>query len=252
MAVRPTDDHRDPSGGGPADARRQAAHVIAEAVRDVGPREIPERLCAAVVALLPVTGASASLHGAGLPVPVGASSTWAAQLTELQATLGDAPCLTAAATRAPALASDLTRDPAQERWPVFAHEATAGGTRAAFSIPLGNDTVCVGTLDLYRDTPGELTPGQLHTAELVAGVLTVALMALPHEETTTLDSDRWLDGLAADHDEVYQATGMIMAQLGVGPEEALARLRAHAFAQGRTVLDAAGDVVGHRVRFDRE
>jgi hypothetical protein len=252
VAVRPTDDHRDASGGGPDDARRQAAQVIAEAVRDAGPREIPQRLCSAVVALLPVTEASASLHGAGLPVPVGSSGTRAVELTELQATLGDAPCLSAVATGTPVLASDLTRGPDQDRWPVFAHEATAAGARAAYSIPLGNGTVCVGTLDLYRDTPGELTPGELHTAELVAGVMTVALMALPHEERGALDSDRWLDGLGADHDEIYQATGMIMAQLGVGPDEALARLRAHAFAQGRTVLEVAGEVVGHRVRFDRE
>lgn len=250
MAVRPMDEHREASGGGRTDARQRAAHVIAEAVRNARPRDLPERLCAAAVALLPVTGASASLHSAGLPVRVGASSDRAALLTELQASLGDGPCLSAVETGVPVLAGDLTGGRDAGRWPMFAHEALEAGTRAAYSIPLGNDSVCVGTLDLYRDTPGELTAGELHTAELVAGVMTVALMALPHEEDGALDNARWLNGLAADHDEVHQATGMIMVQLGVGPDEALARLRAHAFARGRTVLDAAGDVVEHRVRFD--
>ena len=36
---------------------------------------------------------------------------------------------------------------------------------------------------------------------------------------------------------------MIMVQLEVGPEEALARLRARAFAQGRTASEVARDIV---------
>ncbi|PZG78716.1 hypothetical protein C1I97_36440, partial [Streptomyces sp. NTH33] len=62
----------------------------------------------------------------------------------------------------------------------------------------------------------------------------------------------WLSGLTTDQDEVYQAVGMIMAQLGTDAEEALARLRASAFAQGRTALDVAHEVITHRKRFDRD
>lgn len=61
-----------------------------------------------------------------------------------------------------------------------------------------------------------------------------------------------MSGLATDHDEVYQAIGMIMVQLGVASEEALARLRAHAFSHDRTALEVARDVVSHRERFDRD
>jgi AmiR/NasT family two-component response regulator len=43
--------------------------------------------------------------------------------------------------------------------------------------------------------------------------------------------------------EVHQATGMILAQLNVPATEAFFRLRAHAFATGRTVQDVAHDVV---------
>ncbi len=76
--------------------------------------------------------------------------------------------------------------------------------------------------------------------------MTTALMALPRGEET------WLDRLAGDHDEVYRAVGMIMAQLGVGADEALARLRADAFVCGRTAHDVARDVLTHRRRFDRD
>ncbi|MCF1599013.1 GAF and ANTAR domain-containing protein [Streptomyces muensis] len=245
--MRPEDDHRDERGR----QRAGAADAIAEGVRGAGPGEIPARLCDVAVELLPVTGASVSLHSDGMPVQLGASGARAAYVTEIQATLGDGPCQCAAASGVPVFACDLTAGQDVLRWPVFAQEATAVGVRAVYSMPLGNETVCVGTLDLYRDTPGDLTDRDLRTARVVAGMMTVALMALPRVEDAGEPGDeRWLSGLATDQDQVYQATGMIMAQLGVGTDEALARLRAHAYAHARTAVDVARDVVEHRLRFD--
>ncbi|MGC9497707.1 GAF and ANTAR domain-containing protein [Streptomyces sp. WG7] len=240
MRVRPSDEPRRSSEGA------RAAEVIAGEVRDAPPGEVPGRLCGAAVRLLPVTGASASLRGDGVPVRLCASGDRASYLAEIQATLGDGPCVSAAESGAPVLACDLTAGADAGRWPVFAQQATAVGIRAVYALPLGSDAVCLGTLDLYRDTPGGLTGPQLRVARLVAGVMTVALMALPRGE------EAWLDELAGDHDEVYQAVGMIMAQLGVGADEALARLRADAFARGRTAHDVARDVLTHRRRLDRD
>ncbi|GAA2445819.1 GAF and ANTAR domain-containing protein [Streptomyces glaucus] len=253
----PDGHHARPSGAGcdryPDADRTDAAGRIAAEVRDARPREVPGRLCAVAVELLPVTGASASLRNDGVPLHLCASSEQAARVAEIQTTLGDGPCVRAAETGAPVLACDLTRGPDADRWPVFAQQATAAGVRAVYALPLGNDSVCVGTLDLYRDRPGRLTDGELRTAELVAGVMTVALTALPHDdEPDAGGGGSWLSGLATDHDAVHQAIGMIMAQLGVGADEALARLRAHAFAGGRTALAVAREVIARRTRFDRD
>ncbi|WP_031483140.1 GAF and ANTAR domain-containing protein [Streptomyces bicolor] len=247
--MRPKDEHRGERGW----ERAGAADAIAEGVRGVGPGDIPARLCDVAVQLLPVTGASVSLHTDGMPVQIGASSAQAAYVTEIQATLGDGPCQSAAESGAPVLACDLTEGRDVLRWPVFAQQATAAGVRAVYSMPLGNETVCVGTLDLYCDSPGDLTDRELRTARVMAGMVTLALMALPRAEGAGGPEDeRWLSGLTTDHDQIYQAAGMIMAQLGIGTDEALARLRGHAFAHGRTALDVAGDVVAHRLRFDRD
>ncbi|MFE8989233.1 GAF and ANTAR domain-containing protein [Streptomyces collinus] len=262
MAVRPRDDpggapDGDPGpgrtgGGDPDPDGARAADVIARGVRGAEPGEVPGRLCEVAVELLPVTGASVSLRSEGMPVQLSASSAQAAHLAQIQATLGDGPCQSALEDGAPVLACDLTSGRDAGRWPVFAQQATEAGVRAVYAVPLGSGPVCVGTLDLYRDRPGGLTDGQLHVARIVAGVMTVALMALPHgDEPETPDGEDWLSGLAADHDEVYRAVGMIMAQLGVGADDALARLRADAFAHGRTALDVARDVIAHRTRFDR-
>ncbi|MFG2465190.1 GAF domain-containing protein [Streptomyces canus] len=251
---QPRETHPDREAGhaGEPDPVR-ISDVIAEGVRGADPAEIPGKLCVAAVRLLPVAGASVSLRSDGMPVQLSASGPRAERLSELQATLGDGPCTSAAKTRATVLAADLTSGRDADRWPVFAQQATAAGIRAVYSMPLGNDTVCVGTLDLYRDVPGELTRRELRIAELVASVMTVALTALPREqENGTEGDDLWLSGLAKAHDEVYQAVGMIMVQLGVDSDEALARLRADAFADSRTALEVAHDVVGHVKRFESD
>ena len=45
-----------------------------------------------------------------------------------------------------------------------------------------------------------------------------------------------------DRLEVYQATGMLMAQLGIEAAAALARLRAHAYTVGQSASEVARDV----------
>ena len=52
--------------------------------------------------------------------------------------------------------------------------------------------------------------------------------------------------------EVHRATGILMVQRGVGAGEALARLRADAFARGLTVTDLAHRIVAANFRPDGE
>jgi len=56
--------------------------------------------------------------------------------------------------------------------------------------------------------------------------------------------------MGADRIVIHQATGMIAAQLNDTTSNALARLRAAAFASGRPMYDIAQDVVERRMRFD--
>ncbi len=214
--------------------------------RDCRPGELPARLCAVAVELLPVAGASVSLCADGVPLRLAATDDLAARLADIQVTLGDGPGLRAAASGTPVLACDLNSGRDARRWPVFAQQATAAGVRAVYALPLGTERVRVGTLDLYRDSAGELTPDELWTAGCVARLVTVSLMDLSRR--ARLDGH----GLVGEPDEIHQAAGMVMAQLGIGPDDALARLRAHAFAHGRTVLVVAREVLGRRSRLDGE
>jgi len=43
---------------------------------------------------------------------------------------------------------------------------------------------------------------------------------------------------------------MVMVQLGVGPAEALSRLRAYAYVHDRRLGDVANDVIGRRMELE--
>jgi AmiR/NasT family two-component response regulator len=52
--------------------------------------------------------------------------------------------------------------------------------------------------------------------------------------------------------ELFQAQGMVMVQLKVSLAEAMARMRAYAYANERRLGDVALDIVARRLRFTPE
>ncbi|MFJ2771750.1 GAF and ANTAR domain-containing protein [Streptomyces sp. NPDC087300] len=243
--------------GAPLDQdRRRITEVLAAAVTGLDRYRAPEALCRACAGLLPVTGASISLTASSTVRTIWcASDDTAARLAETQYTLGDGPCRSALELASPVLAADLTQGSDVRRWPVFAQQALDLGVRAAFSLPLGTSALAIGTLDLYRDSPGALSGRDLRIALLVRDAVTFAVLNLHQDPSEDPDPGpdggvaSWVAAAEADHAEAHQAIGMIMASLGVDPDQALDRLRAHAFAHGRTVSEVARDVIARRIRF---
>ncbi|MFC8433357.1 GAF and ANTAR domain-containing protein [Streptomyces sp. NPDC057253] len=241
---------REPSG---EDAERSAQHerariarALTSAVAGVPAAAMPGALCRACLTLLPeVSGLSASIAvpGAGTGIVLFASDQVASQLAEMQFTLGEGPCTEALRLRAPVLAADLTRGPDVRRWPLFAVQAARAGVEAVSSLPLPGAAGPLGTLDLYRERAGGMSNGQLRTALLLADALTLAVSALDHGSADSSEVVTWLQSAESDREEIHQATGMIMVQLGVSAQEALLRLRARAFAQDQTSADVARAII---------
>jgi hypothetical protein len=206
-------------------------------------------VCMAAARHLGVDGASVTV-ASGLLVgePLFASNELSALLEELQFTTGEGPGADDFWLGSPVLIADL--DSAAARWPGFVPEAVAAGARAMFALPLQAGAIRVGVLSLYRALPGPLSAGELADVLVFADV---ALQLLLDASSGISGSPAYrppLDGLSDRRAVVYQATGMISVQLGVSLGEALARLRAHAFAGGAAVGDVAADVVSRRLRFD--
>ncbi|MEV4225666.1 GAF and ANTAR domain-containing protein [Streptomyces bobili] len=238
-------------GGGDAEEetdlrRARIARELITAVRGLPPEEVPEALCRSCAALLPsVAGLSVSVLGDGpdSAVVLFASDETATRLAEIQYTLGEGPSPEAVRLRAPVFAPDLRDGPDVRRWPLFSDQAARAGVEAAFSVPLTGAGGALGTLDLYRETAGGLDGDDVRTALLVADAVVLAVTALDRASSDTDGVVTWLAGAESDREEIHQATGMIMAQLGVGAEEALLILRARAFAQGRTSSEVARAVI---------
>ncbi|MFL1377806.1 ANTAR domain-containing protein [Nocardiopsis protaetiae] len=193
--------------------------------------------------LLPVDGVSISLvDGARTRETLYASDGLSDRIQRLQCSLGEGPSFEAYEARRPVLISDLAAHRGA-RWPVFAGEVGAYPVGAIFAFPLQRGAIGIGGLDLYRSEPGWLSAEEVATALRIVDIATLALLALRMD---SLHGERVVS-LPREHAQVHQATGMLIAGLGVTAEQALAKLRAHAFSVGRMVDEVADDLVAGRL-----
>jgi hypothetical protein len=207
------------------------------------------RLCDVSVA---VTGAS----GAGIMLmtddvqqgALGSTDAVSAAIEELQFALGEGPCLDAYFGRRPVTEPDLAA-PERLRWPAFTPAAVTAGARAIFGFPLQVGVTRLGALDLYRDTPGPLSDEEHADATVMAEVAARALVDMQAHAPAGSLSKGMEDGSNLRL-VVHQAAGMVSVQLGIPVGDALARLRAFAFADGRPLEEVATDVVGRRLRLN--
>jgi hypothetical protein len=211
---------------------------------------LPARLCAECRSALSVSGVALALMSDAGPsgVVIAATDERARQLEELQFALDEGPCVEASRSDHPVLHPELTTS-GSLRWPRYGAAALDAGVHATFAFPLQVGAVRIGVLALYRDTPGNLTAGELADAAAFADAATVLLLYL-QEHPAPDGEPSALTGPIDSRAEVHQATGMITVQLGVSLTEALLRLRAHAYDSGRTVTDVAAEVVSRQLQFD--
>ncbi|MEU7151923.1 GAF domain-containing protein [Streptomyces sp. NPDC045456] len=189
-----------------------------------------------VAVSVPVTGELGEL--------VWSTAGTSARLEDLQYTLGQGPALEAAVMCAPVAEPDLAHV-AAGRWPALLPEAIELGVGAVFCFPLLLGGACLGTLTLQRTAPGPLRETERADAWLVAGALT-AVLADGGQQWAVADPR---DDSVLYRAAVHQAAGMVSVQAKTTLAQALMRLRAYAFARGRTVVEVAEDVVARRVHF---
>jgi hypothetical protein len=209
------------------------------------------RLCAAAVPALAASGAGLSVMAdnevRGLST---ASDPTAERIEDLQFVLGEGPGIDAFTTRRPVLVSDLADGPTG-RWPGYTPAAREAGVRAVFAFPLQVGAGRLGVLDVFRVRPGPLSGDELRQALTFAEVAVTTLLdgqsAAP-PGTAAGGLDEAMDSRA----ELFQAQGMVMVQLGIPITDALARMRAYAYAENRPLADVARDIVARRLHFDRD
>jgi hypothetical protein len=204
-------------------------------------------ICSVSADMVSVAGATIVLMGVeALPVAIFSSDPAFDQLEDLQFTLGIGPGIDAFRAGEPVIEADLVNEP-PDQWPGYADQAIRSGVRAVFSFPLQIGAARSGVLTFYQLEPGSLHEERYADALIMAGVATRSILDLQ----AGASDGALAAGLASghvDHADVHQASGMISVQLDIGVGEALARLRAHAFAEGRDVHHVAREVLARRLR----
>jgi len=214
--------------------------------RGADPGWLPTVLATACLRVLPAAGAGLSMFTPdGVRVPLGASDDPAALAERLQFTVGQGPCLTAHELGAPQWADEALLE---RRWPMFWRQLR-GRTpfRSILAVPLGRPLERVGTVDLFFHEPdldGRIDEAEVHA---VVGQITADLLGTFAGTSggtgAAVEDPPWLDDAHSPRRAVFVATGMLSVSLDVTFQDALAVMRAHAFATDTTVDAVATDLV---------
>ena len=136
---------------------------------------------------------------------------YARTITGLQMDLGEGPCLHAHASRDPGVPAGPDGEDAN-CWPAFAAAALAAGVQAEFSLPLTVGPGGIGTFDLCRDRPACSGDEHLADALVTADIARDAVLYQPYAPGGP-GAAELLAAVGTDRIVIYQATGMIAAQL---------------------------------------
>lgn len=207
-------------------------------------------ICRTAVAAIAVDGAGLSLLTREHRGPVCADGPFPSLGEELQFSLGEGPCADAFEAGELIEVTDLTSHEGR-RWPIFSEGmANAGaGSLAAFPLRIGGARF--GALTLYRSAYGRLSSNQVADGYVIAQLAAHLIVA----DQAQIDGDLVISDIEtgfARMEQIHQATGMIMAQVSLGAEDALARLRGAAYAAQCSALDLAMDIVNGKVVLPRD
>jgi len=176
---------------------------------------------------------------------VAASDARARRAHELQVVLAEGPTVEAAAGRTSiAYGYELER-----RWPRFGEVAFGLGVEAVAAIPVedGPDHAAGSLFAIGPPVPD--LRGDLRGLRKVAGALGEAVLRFPD---LVCGSDTQLPGLEMFEQEdfqpaLHQAAGALSVRQGWAVDDAVELIRAHAFAEDRSVADVAEDVLAGRL-----
>ncbi|MGW0333211.1 GAF domain-containing protein [Streptomyces sp. NPDC003011] len=231
--------------------RSTAAQTVRHVARSSPFSEVPRALCQTVCESMAVDGVTFSLL---TDTPsrqlLCASDATALRLEEVQFTVAEGPCITAAADGIPVLMEDLDED--STRWPFFsaAMSEQLPEVKAVYAFPLHLGEETLGSMDLFRCDKGGLDARAVQESQHVADAVVESLLSTLTELLTGNAPPAWepADVIRSHWSSTHQAIGVVAARLDISISDALARMRAEAFRTGETLAEVTATVLNHRPR----
>lgn len=205
------------------------------------------RLCQAFGEVTGVQGAAITMgFDVSERVTLAATDAWVARMENLQDVLREGPSLDA--FRSGTAVGGLTSDEQIDRWPMLCESLAEHEDFVLHAFPMKPDSIVLGVLAVYQTERRGLAVSALE-AQFLADAVGIAVLG--ELDATAADShdagyspQSW-----GDQDRIAAATGMVVAQLRISPANALALLRAHAFAHDATVVEVSMWVVARELDF---
>lgn len=160
-----------------------------------------------------------------------ASDPTARRAHDLEFKLGEGPSLDAIRTRS---AVAVAGRQMSVRWQLYGPEVAALDIHSLAAAPLQAGSACLGTLTVLNPVRAVTDPA----IDLLGEALAYSLIDAFQTEADGLlsvEGDHWAS--------VYEAAGMISARHGLAPVDALALIRARAFAAGSEAHAVAGGII---------
>ncbi|WEH39214.1 hypothetical protein [Streptomyces sp. AM 2-1-1] len=174
-----------------------------------------------------------------------ASNAMAAALEEVQFTVVQGPCITSAESGDEVHLTDW--DAGAREWPLFvsAFRDRYPDVQAVHAFPLWFGDYILGSVDVATRTPGGLSAEAIDRMAAATDAVSTALLPA---QRMLLDQDGhppWepADVVRAHWSDTHRAIGVVAVKKEMNTDDALAFMRARAFATGRTLAEITADVL---------
>ncbi|WP_406343795.1 GAF and ANTAR domain-containing protein [Streptomyces sp. NBC_00648] len=212
-----------------ASARLQDSFALRATVWAGGQGPRPQFMTVVAEACGTGSAAIALLDTGQNQLAVAASDRLSRAAQDLEYVLGEGPGQDAAAGHRPV---HVSGPEIEARWPGYGPSLVSLGIASVAAVPLQTQDSCIGSLTAFDPRPAEARPARL--AEVAEALIRIVLL--------DPDADPDLYGGTDMRATVHQAAGMVSAQVGCSVADALALIKARAFAE-----DVSPDTIARQV-----
>jgi GAF domain-containing protein len=207
--------------------------------------DLMQRLVDTCSDLLDVTASGVLLADETGELDLLASTSEASRLVEVfQLSAYSGPCIESFTTGEVVSVPDIAEGP--ERWQQFRDKALGQGFASIIAIPLRLRETTIGTLNLLRDTRGELPDNDLVAAQAFADVATIGILhqRTLHESETIREQ---LQTALTSRIVIEQAKGVVAQLHRVSIDDAFSVIRDYARRNQQGLTTVATAIVERRL-----
>ncbi len=231
-----------------ADNRPLAGSIAALTTLATGALDLTDMLTqVATLAVQAIPGAD----GAGLTLLridradlIVKSEPFVRTIDDIQYSIGEGPCISAAATGQTRRSGQLHNDP---RWPQFGPRASELGVHSALSLPLVVSTGILGAMNVYAHDPNSFDDHSQNCGETFAVSAALAVQNAQILDQTARLIDQLRAGLNG-RGLIDQAIGVLRRRSGATADEAMGRLKEIGQTQQISLTAAAASILDSAMR----